>query len=768
MGGAAPEDSHKAWCQQLQEQSNFLHDIAPERVATIMHKARQRLLRARSGRGGGKFDQDISQREVSAITQDWDISYSCPPDLVPRAAFLCKHAKWDNIVWLSQVLCGPGFLAYRPHLWRGSALLAVFKDGNPRLQRSFRLVFVKVQLGLLQECLMAGRLKHTIFNYIHACQSGYCKGVDDPHLAMHELSSSARRQLRMIWSVLGDFKKAFPRTWRELLLTLLGQGPQVQDGMYELLASTLESDSVHIWLSGCSVIQVEQGIPEGGALGPLCYNVLPDSLVKKLEAEGHGFGIDPDIPSVWVDHQWCCGGSPDPGLVANLRQRLRGSGSLPPAGLLATWPDLEASAARALDLEATTRVPCIFHADDPLILSSSRGGLQQMLGVISSWCGDCGAQFHVGPKKTVAMAGGFVLAEPSGLFFENGLGRVALVSVHCHRWLGLLWPENLDFRGFLVSRLAAASTNLAQIAGLAAMHAVPWLAALKIFEAKVDSILEMGRWVFVMVPDAEELLEVAYGKWACAMLGADWWRNKAVCCSELGWRLSGFARVVRSVALRRARLWRRGGSDWHAAFFRRAAVSGCGWAAKGLVAMQRWGVSDWPSWSDEASNLDDYKRYVDHKLIAECHSRWRQVADCHQAQVPYPLLETSPGVRILSLRSMDLSADTQMGLRSWCRLRCGALTLRHLDGRVSAARYQRCIFCGQPVRNATVHALGLCRYWSVQRADFGVAASVVHGTSCQVVARMVLSGDVCAGALEVAVEWARRIDQQEYAFWRSR
>ena len=108
---------------------------------------------------------------------------------------------------------------------------------------------------------------------------------------MYELSSIAIAQKRALWLVLGDFQKAFPRVWRLLLLYLVYSGPEIRDGMFELLASILESDSVHIWLSGVSEILVLQGIGEGGNIGPLCYNLLPDSLVRRLESKRLGFGV---------------------------------------------------------------------------------------------------------------------------------------------------------------------------------------------------------------------------------------------------------------------------------------------------------------------------------------------------------------------------------------------------------------------------------------------------------------------------------------------
>ena len=64
------------------------------------------------------------------------------------------------------------------------------------------------------------------------------------------------------------------------------------------------------------------------------------------------------------------------------------------------------------------------------------------------------------------------------------------------------------------------------------------------------------------VTDAEQIADEYYAKWARLLLGADPWRNSGTCSSEVGWKLSGYARVVRAVALRRAALWNRGYSDW--------------------------------------------------------------------------------------------------------------------------------------------------------------------------------------------------------------
>ena len=188
---------------------------------------------------------------------------------------------------------------------------------------------------------------------------------------------------------------------------------------------------------------------------------------------------------------WCGSGTPVDSVVASLRMRLRSGGSLPPSTLFDNWPDLEASAARALDLESETRLACMFHADDPIFFASSKGAMQHLLNVVSSWAREVGAAFHVGPKKSIAMVIGSRPCDAE-LTFEG----CRLAFVDAHRWLGVLWPSSLDFRPYLLSRLHAASAAMAQLAGMVSSAMLPWYVACELFETKVDSLLASGRWLF--------------------------------------------------------------------------------------------------------------------------------------------------------------------------------------------------------------------------------------------------------------------------------
>ena len=293
-------------------------------------------------------------------------------------------------------------------------------------------------------------------------------------MLLHEVCALLHSLKRRAWMVLGDFMRAFPLKWREDLLVIASSRPEVRGGCFVLLADIFGVDRVHVRLSGDSVVDVHQGIPEGGNMGTLCYNLLPDDMLRNLVRAEHGIGLGLRMPAAWARHQWVGNGSPVPELVAHLRACLRSDSGLPPASLLSVSSDLEASAARALDLESPFRLAAILHADDPVILGSSRGALQSSLDIVSSWAILHGAHSHVAAEKSVVMVSGDVLPCPAGpisMLKANG-ERAILSFMQSHRWLGVIWASNLDLEPDMRSMVGLPSAVFAGLNGLVSHNAV--------------------------------------------------------------------------------------------------------------------------------------------------------------------------------------------------------------------------------------------------------------------------------------------------------
>ena len=75
--------------------------------------------------------------------------------------------------------------------------------------------------------------------------------------------------------------------------------------------------------------------------------------------------------------------------------------------------------------------------------------------------------------------------------------------------------------------------------------------------------------------------------------------------------------------------------------------------------------------------------------------------------------------------------DKQQAVRSFCRLRAGIIRLTHVDGRLSRASIQNCIFCSKRVRTGLSHLPRLVAavgYSSASRRS-GVCARRSEGDS---------------------------------------
>jgi hypothetical protein len=630
-------------------------------------------------------------------------------------------------------------------------------------------------MGLLQEGIHKERIFPEIVAEITPGQSGYIRGTDDAILLLHEVLALRYSLGLATWYILGDFERAFPRVWRSDLLDMLGDDGRITGGALALIGDIFTGDILHVWLSGASTVPVNTGLPEGGSLGPPLYLRLPESLVRQLLAKGHGVGLLNSIPPAWQGHSWSGAGSPVPYLVADLVHALRTGAALPSATMLMAWPALEASAARALDSVSKFRLVAIFQADDPILMASSRGALAELAAEVAAWAHAHKASFHKSSNKTVVM----VTARPERsvdvrqldpihmpVFDACGevVSSVALSYVNSHRWLGILWNSALDFTPSLETVLHAAGAVLATLAGLVAARAIPLHLAVRLFEGKVDSILEYSRWLCATSHGAMQRYDEAADLWARTLLGADSWRNAAVCAGELGWRLTGAARAACSIAARQARIISLCNGVLYKDIFTAAEQAGVGWAEAARHVLLSFGIDDWRSLPVDAT----YEHYMAHtraQAASACLPSWRAKVEKHTAQVPYNLLQQVPSE---ALSHPDLAAlpwSTQIAVRGWCRIRAGLPRLRALDGRRSEAKFQQCIFCNQRLRNATVHVVARCPHWLDLRNAFlvnePVGSNVLAGRLCLAVL------NCHPGSLQflAAAELCDAIDRGASLFW---
>ena len=85
---------------------------------------------------------------------------------------------------------------------------------------------------------------------------------------------------------MADFQKAFPKVWRDDLIAIMAEGPQVEGGALALLSNVFEYDVIQVRHSGDSQIRVDTGIPEGGTMGTLCIHRCQTLLSKNSRQQG--------------------------------------------------------------------------------------------------------------------------------------------------------------------------------------------------------------------------------------------------------------------------------------------------------------------------------------------------------------------------------------------------------------------------------------------------------------------------------------------------
>ena len=464
--------------------------------------------------------------------------------------------------------------------------------------------------------------------------------------------------------------------------------------------------------------------------------------------------------------------------MRDLAVSIRSSGPLPSAGDLVINPALEAAALKALDLCAPRRLVAVTHCDDTIYLASSWGEMCLILAEVSEWCWETKSELHVGPDKTVAMVlGGELLqADASAVPVLHLPMRgthdprecVPLTQVRVHRWLGVLWLADLDFSPLLFDRISCARSAFAELPGLAACKALPLSVALELFEAKVDGVLDFGRWLFLLVPGASRVLDVLLQEWARALLGAEPWRNPAVAMSELGWVLSGSSRALLSMAMRRARLLLPDTGFLYKDVSVLSAALHCplSWLARSAVILQEANV---PCTLDKAGvsvSVSAYASSAKAALVSRDSSWFSETLDKHGATVPYTVFQQGTSQHVHGAKLCGASWAVQLCIRSWCRFRAGLVVLAQKDGKASTAKFQDCIFCGDVVRNAVVHCLSRCRRWSGRRDEIVVVAALPDTLSKDELARAILACVPGDAAFELVVAWFDQIDAASSALVR--
>ena len=189
-----------------------------------------------------------------------------------------------------------------------------------------------------------------IHAHLNDALTGYCFACDD-HVLLFLAVAIHRQALGLpLLAVLADLKRAFPRTWRQLVICYAKDC--LDPAHILILADLLSYNDVLVTQGSVSVARLVRGLAEGGNLGSLLYPLLPNELANVLDRLELGAAVAPESRRQYIVLYPCA--SADNVLLDAIDQQ--------------SW-----------------KVPLLLHADDQLFPVSNLTAGQSVLDVASTW-----------------------------------------------------------------------------------------------------------------------------------------------------------------------------------------------------------------------------------------------------------------------------------------------------------------------------------------------------------------------------------------------
>lgn len=174
-----------------------------------------------------------------------------------------------------------------PAVWKVGSLRVLLKgeDKDEKDPKSYRPICLLSVIGKVFEKLLKLRLTETVMapDRVSGRQFGFTAGksTEDAIVELRRLVEESGR--KYVIGMLFDIAGAFDNVWWPLVLDSLRER-ECPKNVYDVLRSYFENRRVKIaWGDEEVSKQASRGCPQGSVLGPLCWNVQFDQLLKILE-----------------------------------------------------------------------------------------------------------------------------------------------------------------------------------------------------------------------------------------------------------------------------------------------------------------------------------------------------------------------------------------------------------------------------------------------------------------------------------------------------
>ena len=311
-----------------------------------------------------EFEQAMKKLNTNCPQNIHDIfDHNITPDEISKAIKLLKPGKSTSCDMISnEMLKYSGSCILKPleklfnfifkngtfpRLWNESFLVLIHKSGSKVDPSNYRGISITSNLGKLFNRIIYTRLL-TFTNtksLISENQIGFkenCRTAD--HLfSIKAIIEHYKSKKNKVFAAFIDLRKAFDTIWRVGLFYKLLKS-DIPPKLFQIIFSMYSNTTNRIKFSNglSKVFQSECGVKQGDVLSPLLFNIFLDDIVKELK-------------------KYKC----DPVQICN------------------------------------TSVNCLLYADDIVLLSESKSGLQTSLNVINEYCTNWKLHVNVDKSKVV-------------------------------------------------------------------------------------------------------------------------------------------------------------------------------------------------------------------------------------------------------------------------------------------------------------------------------------------------------------------------------
>lgn len=327
-----------------------------------------------------------------------------------------------------------------PEQWKKGVNVPIFKNGDPHNTSNYRGVTLNNTMANFFCQVINNRITNFLENnsLLAKEQAGFRKSSrtqDQVFILKKLVNDTLRTTNGRLYGCFIDFAKAFDSIWHTGLLYKMqeiGIGGKLLQVVQEMYNNATVCSKTEVGLS--REITVRKGVLQGNTLSPTLFNIFINDIVDSLK--------DCDSPTV-----------DEAGLVP---------------------------------------VPCLMYADDIVILSTTKKGLQDKLNSLHEYCNKWGLQINREKTKVIV----FSKHEPIlPLFFK--IGDAIINTTDNYKYLGIIFNKRGDMKMAQnhLSRQGSKALHSLKRAVRTKNISVPVMA--KLFDTLVAPILTFGSEIWL-------------------------------------------------------------------------------------------------------------------------------------------------------------------------------------------------------------------------------------------------------------------------------